>query len=75
MVFPGVPVVKNLPSNAGNTGSIPGQGTRIPHGAGQQPACLKYELTWRSQIIFKKQTKNTEQYIVYILKAFVLGVG
>ena len=25
------PVVKNLPSNAGNKGSIPGQGTKIPH--------------------------------------------
>ena len=30
----GGPVVKNLPSNAGDSGSIPGQGTRIPH-AGQ----------------------------------------
>ena len=29
--FPGGPVVKNLPSNAGDTGSIPGQGTKIPH--------------------------------------------
>ena len=33
--FPGDPVVKNLPCNAGDTGSIPGQGTKIPtcHGA------------------------------------------
>ena len=29
--FPGGPVVKNPPSNAGDTGSIPGQGTKIPH--------------------------------------------
>ena len=29
--FPGGPVVKNLPSNAGYTGSIPGWGTKIPH--------------------------------------------
>ena len=29
--FPGGPVVKNMPSNAGDTGSIPGQGTKIPH--------------------------------------------
>ena len=28
--FPGGPVVKNLPSNAGDTGSIPGQGTKTP---------------------------------------------
>ena len=33
--FPGGPVVKNLPSNAGDAGSIPGLGTKIPHMAGQ----------------------------------------
>ena len=35
MDFPGGPVVKNPPSNAGNKGLIPGQGNRIPHAAGQ----------------------------------------
>ena len=29
------PVVKIPPSNAGDTGSIPGQGTKIPHAARQ----------------------------------------
>ena len=29
--FPNGPVVKILPSNAGGAGSIPGQGTEIPH--------------------------------------------
>ena len=33
--FPGGAVVENLPANAGYTGSIPGQGTRIPHATGQ----------------------------------------
>ena len=33
--FPGGPVVKNPPSNAGDMGSIPGQGTKIPHAMGQ----------------------------------------
>ena len=33
--FPGGPVVKNPPSNAGDVGSIPGQGTKIPHATGQ----------------------------------------
>ena len=33
--FPGGPVVKNLPSNAGNTGLIPGWGTKIPRAMGQ----------------------------------------
>ena len=31
MDFPGGPVVKTSPSTAGGTGSIPGQGTKIPH--------------------------------------------
>ena len=46
--FPGGPVVKNPPSSAGDPGLIPGQGTRIPHAAGQlsprttttEPECL-----------------------------------
>ena len=29
------PGVENLPSNAGDMGLIPGQGTKIPHVAGQ----------------------------------------
>ena len=37
--FPGGPVVKNPPYNAGDAGSIPGQGTKIPHAAGQLSLC------------------------------------
>ena len=33
--FPGGPVAKNLPANVGNTGSVPGPGTKIPNAAGQ----------------------------------------
>ena len=33
--FPGVPVVKNLPANTGDIGSIPCRGTKIPHARGQ----------------------------------------
>ena len=33
--FPGGSVVKNLPTNVGDTGSIPGLGTEIPHATGQ----------------------------------------
>ena len=44
--FPGGPVVKNLPSSAGDAGSIPGQGTKIPHAAGQiSPRAMTTELT------------------------------
>ena len=32
--FPHGPVVKNLPSNAEDLGSIPGVGTKIPHAWG-----------------------------------------
>ena len=37
--FPGGPVVKNLSYNAGDVGLIPGQGTKIPHAAGQLSPC------------------------------------
>ena len=37
--FSGGPVVKNPPSNAGDVGSIPGRGTKIPHAAGQLSLC------------------------------------
>ena len=33
--FPGVPVVKNPPSNAGDVGSIPGRGIKNPLATGQ----------------------------------------
>ena len=36
---PGGPVVKNLPSSTGDAGSIPGQGAKIPHAAGQLSLC------------------------------------
>ena len=34
--FPCGPVVKTSPSNAGNTGSIPGWGAKIPHASWPQ---------------------------------------
>ena len=37
--FPVGPVVKNPPSYAGDTGSVPGQETKIPHAAGQPSPC------------------------------------
>ena len=39
---PGLPcgsVVRNTPSNAGDMGLIPGQGTKIPHASGQLSLC------------------------------------
>ena len=37
--FPGGPVVKNPPYNAGDAGLIPGLGTKILHAAGQLSPC------------------------------------
>ena len=37
--FPGGLVVKNLPCNAGDMGSIPGRGTKISQAAGQLSLC------------------------------------
>ena len=37
--FPGGPVIKNLPCNEGDVGSIPGQGTKIPHALEQLSLC------------------------------------
>ena len=37
--FPGGPVVKNPPPNAGDVGSIPGRRTKIPHATGQLSLC------------------------------------
>ena len=39
-LFPGCPVVKNLPSDAGDTGLIPGQGTKIPHSKEHLSLCV-----------------------------------
>ena len=37
--FPGGPVVKNLPANAGDTDLIPGLEAKIPHASGQLNLC------------------------------------
>ena len=39
--FPGDPVVKTLPSNAGGASSIPGQGAKIPHASGPKNQNIK----------------------------------
>ena len=44
--FPGGPVLKNPPSNAGDAGWIPGWGTKIPRASGQpSPRATTTELT------------------------------
>ena len=61
-VFPGGPVVKNLPSNAGYVGLIPCWGTKIPHATGQlsQHTATKESphATKKSQHIQNKKNKE-----------------
>ena len=38
-MYPDGPVIKNLPCNAGDSGSIPGWPTKIPYSAEQQSLC------------------------------------
>ena len=37
--LPSDPVFENLPCNAGDTGSLPGGATKIPHATGQLSPC------------------------------------
>ena len=39
--FPGSPVVKTSPSNAGGAGLIPGRGAKIPHASGPKNQNIK----------------------------------
>jgi len=57
--FPGAPVVKNLPSNAGDTDPISGWGTKIPHAVKQQsiPATTREKPVHRSKRSYVLQLK------------------
>ena len=54
--FPGGPMVKNLPCNAGDVSSIPGQGTKIPQAAEQlSPGTRTPESTHHNLIVHAPQ--------------------
>ena len=57
--FPVGPVVENPPSNAGDAGSIPGQGTKIPHAAGQLNPRAVTELACLSERAHVPKTTET----------------
>ena len=50
------PGVKNTPCNAGDVGSIPGQGTKIPHTLGQ----LSPHLTVRKSRHHKERSRKIQ---------------
>ena len=63
--FPGSPVVKTSPSNAGGEGSIPGWGAKIPHALGpknqhikQKQYCNKFNKDFKNVPHQKNLTKK-----------------
>ena len=57
--FPDGPVVKNLLCNAGAVGSIPGQGTKIPHSV--EPLSLGAITRERPGVAMKTQHSQKEK--------------
>ena len=61
-------MVKNLPCNAGDVGSIPNQGTKIPHAVEQlspratitEPRCLSPCATTRESVYPKERLRMTQ---------------
>ena len=53
--FPGGPVVKTLPSNAGAVSSIPGRAAKIPHASQPKKQNIKQKQCCNE---FKKDFKN-----------------
>ena len=53
--FPGGPVVKTSPSNAGGVGSIPGWGAKIPHALGPKNQNIEQKQYCNT---FNKDSKN-----------------
>ena len=50
-------MVKNPPSNAGDTGLIPGWGTKIPHARGQSSLCAATTESLHSRACAPQQEK------------------
>ena len=53
--FPGSPVVRTSPSNAGGMGSIPGQGAKFPHASPPKNQNIKRKQYGNK---FNKDSKN-----------------
>ena len=49
MSFPGDSVVKNIPANAGDTGSIPGWGRSLKKKMTTHSSILAWEIPWREK--------------------------
>ena len=67
-IYPGGPVVKILPSNAGGTGSIPGWGSKIPHAWQPKRQNIKQKQYCKKKKKFNKDFKNGPHQEKKILK-------
>ena len=71
--FPSGPVVKTLPSRAGNAGSILGQGTKIPHASWpknqnikQKQCCNKVNKDFKNGPHFLKKLKKKKDTLSFL---------
>ena len=67
--FPGGPVIKNLPSSAGDVGSITGQRTKIPHAAGQLSLCATARESLDASTETQHSPEKTLRRVYKILKS------
>ena len=75
--FPGGPVVKTLPSNAGGAGSIPGWGAKIPHASWpknqnrkQKRYCNKFNKDFKNGPHQKRTFKNKRKILKVMIQNF-----
>ena len=75
--FPGGPVVKPSPSNAGGTGLIPDWGAKIPHASGlksqnikQKQYCNKFSEDFKNSPHLKKSLKIKLNFEKFLNKCF-----
>ena len=54
-------MVKNPPANAGNTGLVPGRGTKILHAEGQLSCAFQQERSWHTAMKRLKAAANTQR--------------
>ena len=80
--FPGSPVVKTSPSNAGVADSIPGQGAKIPHASGPKkqnikkpPKNRRIKQQRRNEKTTGNQLTNDNKYLVSIIYVNVNGLS
>ena len=66
--FPGSPVVKNSPFNAGDTSSIPGWGPKLPHASGQ----LSLSHAHRNKDPVQSKIKSYNKHSTFVFVLFCL---